>query len=346
VPRVRRQAIRRPWLHRVAVAVAIAGLAGCVERQLRAEFTRADRSLLASSALHVVLCGTGTALADPERLGPSTAIVAAGRVFLVDVGPGAWRGADLAGVPIGDLHGVLLTTFLTDDVADLDEAITRSWIAGRSRPLAVYGPPGTAAIARNVVENADWDVRMRMVRHDPRVLDPAIAGAEAQEFVLGGPDGTATVFDVDGLRITAFTVGAVGGVPSVGYRFDYRGRSVVIAGHEKGHPNVRKYAERADLLLHEAAAPPMIQRGIRAMEAYDRPRLASFSREMLHTHASPAEAAEVARDAGVGQLVFTRLYPPPNGFLLRWAFLRGVRSVFPRVVLGSDGMRFRLDPSS
>ena len=342
---MRRQAIPRAWQHRLAVVVAIAALAaGCVERQLRAEFTRADRSLLASPALNVVLCGTGTALADAQRLGPSTAIVAGGHVFLVDVGPGAWRGADLAGVPIGDLEGVLLTTFLTDDVADLDEAITRSWIAGRSRSLVVYGPPGTATITRNVVENAAYDVRMRMARHDPRVLEPQLAGAVAREFTLDGPDGTATVFDADGLRITAFTVGAVGGVPSVGYRFDYRGRAVVVAGHEKGHPNVRKYAERADALLHEAAAPPMIERGIRTMDAYGRWRLASFSREMLHTHASPVEVAELARDADVGLLVFTRLYPPPNGPILRWAFLRGVRSVFPHVVLGEDGMRFRFDP--
>jgi ribonuclease Z len=342
---VRRQAIPGAWQHRLAVAVAITALAtGCVERQLRAEFTRADRGLLASPALHVVLCGTGTALADPRRLGPGTAIVAAGRFFLVDVGPGAWRGADLAGLPLADLHGVLLTTFLTDDVADLDEAITRSWIAGRDRRLAVYGPPGTATLVRNVVESGEYDVRMRMARHNPRVLEPALAGADAHEFTLGGPDGTATVFDADGLRITAFTVGAVGGVPSVGYRFDYAGRAVVIAGHEKGHPNVRKYAARADALLHEVAAPEMIQRGIRTMEALGRSRVAGFSREMLHTHASPVEAAELARDAGVGLLVFTRLYPPPNSLVERWAFLRGVRAVFPRVVLGEDGMRFRFDP--
>jgi len=54
--------------------------------------------------------------------------------------------------------------------------------------------------------------------------------------------------------------------------------------------------------------------------------------------------AQFARDAGVGRVVFSRIYPPANSMIERWAFLRGVRAVFPNVVLGDDGMRFRLDP--
>jgi ribonuclease BN (tRNA processing enzyme) len=65
---------------------------------------------------------------------------------------------------------------------------------------------------------------------------------------------------------------------------------------------------------------------------------------MLPGHASPTTVATIARDAGVGRLVVTRAYPPPNDLLMRWAFLRGVRSIFPATVLGEDGMRFRLDP--
>jgi ribonuclease Z len=317
--------------------------AGCVERRLRAEFLRPDTSLLASPAMHLVLCGTGTAIADPDRAGPCTAIVAGGRVFIVDLGPGGSKGADLTGVPLSDLHAVLLTTFLDEDIADLGEGMTRSWIAGRAAPLLVYGPTGTADVVRGVVELYRRDVTMRMAHHDAAVLRADVAGAEAREFALG-PDGSAPVLDSDGLRITAFSVGDIGGVPSVGYRFDWRGRSIVIGGHEKRHANLARFAAGADILVHEAAVPAMVERGIETMMQLGRTRIASFSREMLQAHASPIEVAETARAGGVGLVVFSRLYPPPNGIVERWAFLRGVRAIFPNVVLGEDGMRFRLDP--
>jgi ribonuclease Z len=333
-------------VQRPAVSLVIAfamGLAGCIEGRLRAEFLRPDTSLLTSPAMHLILCGTGTALADPRRAGPCTAVVAGGRVFIVDLGPGGSKGADLAGVPLAGLHAVLLTTFLDEDISDLGEGMTRSWIAGRPERLLVYGPPGTRDVVRDVVALYSRDVAMRGARHDPAVLRPEIAGAEARELAIG-PDGAALVLDEDGLRITAFSVGVIGGVATVGYRFDYRGRAIVIGGHEKMLETLARWSAGADILVHEAAVPAMIERGIETMTRLGRTRIAGFSREMLPAYATPMEIAQVARDVGVGRVVLSRLYPPPNGMIERWAFLRGVRAVFPNVVLGEDGMRFRLDP--
>jgi len=335
---------RRLWLG-IAWLAAIACLAvGCVSARLRAEFTRGDYALLTSPAMHVVICGSGGAITDVERAGPCTAVVAGGRIFVVDVGPGAWEGYDLAGLPLDGLSAVLLTTFLADDVDDLDETLMRSWIAGRPRRLDVYGPPGAARLVADVTDALGLDVAMREHRHDPKVLVPELLGADAHEFQLDGPDGSAMVLDQDGVRVTAFSIGAVGGVESVGYRFDYRGRSVVIAGHARHHPNVARFAAGADVLVHEAANPRMIERGIEIMTDVGRRRLASLTHEMLRSHATPVEAAEIARDAGVGELVLSRLYPPPDTIFERVVFMRGVRSVFPNTVLGYDGLRLRLDP--
>ena len=316
---------------------------GCVEGRLRAEFLRPDTSLLASPAMHLVLCGTGTAIADPHRAGPCTAIVAGGRLFLVDVGPGGWKGADLAGLPLAGLHAVMLTAFLGEDLSDLGEAMTRSWIAGRERALLVYGPQGTTEVVQDLVGLYRRDVAMRMAHHDPSVLRADVAGAEAREFAIA-PDGVATVLDEDGLRVTAFSVGVVGGVPSVGYRFDWRGRSIVVGGHGKDVAALARVAAGADIIVHEAAPPPMIERGIATMLELGRTRTASFSHEMLASHMSPVEVATAARDAAAGRVVFSRLYPPPNSVIERFAFMRGVRAIFPNAIIGEDGMRFRLDP--
>src|SRR5262249_59878308 len=96
---------------------------GCVTARLRAEFTRPDHGLLTAPGMTIVLCGSGGALPDPERAGPCTAVIAGGRMFLVDVGPGAWEGADLAGLPLDGLHAVLFTAFLADDIGDFGEAL-------------------------------------------------------------------------------------------------------------------------------------------------------------------------------------------------------------------------------
>ena len=61
----------------------------------------------------------------------------------------------------------------------------------------------------------------------------------------------------------------------------------------------------------------------------------------------PREAAEVARDAGVKQLVLTHLVPGPQNALARRMFLTGSAGVFPgKITLGEDGMRFALAPAA
>jgi ribonuclease Z len=247
-------------------------------------------------------------------------------------------------LPITALDTVLLTKLLADDVADLGEAITRSWLAGREHPLAVYGPPGTVRLVADVVDALRFDVALRLGPHKAAVLRPKLASADAHDLALASDDDVVTVLDEGGLRITAFGVGSVGSLVKVGYRFDYQGRSIVVSGHGRKHPNVARFAAGADVLVHEAASHVMVERGAGVLEALGAARLASFARESLVSHATPIEAAEVARDAGVGLLVLTQLYPSPNTPLTRWKFMLGVRGVFANTRLGEDGFRVHLDP--
>ena len=55
--------------------------------------------------VQVVLLGTGTPLPDPERSGPSTAVVAGGRAYIFDAGTGVVRRAAAArDKGVGDLE--------------------------------------------------------------------------------------------------------------------------------------------------------------------------------------------------------------------------------------------------
>lgn len=323
---------------------AVLPLASCdrlMDSEIERGLTRADRSLLQSPDLHVVLCGTGSPLPDKDRAGACTAVLAGGEFVLVDVGPGAWKSVDLAGLPTADISAVLLTHFHSDHIGDLGEAITQSWIAGRARPLDVYGPEGTTRVVDGFNQAYAADAHYRTVHHGEEYMPAAAARAVGHDIALAD----AVVFDRNGLRVTMFRVHHDPVIPAVGYRFDYRGRSVVVSGDTAKSASVVEHAKGADLLVHEALQPDMMSRVAAVADRIGRRRIAKMARDTLNYHTSPVEAAEVARDAGVKTLVFSHEVPGPRNLILRRMFLAGVGDVFTgEVVLGEDGMRFSLPP--
>jgi ribonuclease Z len=71
------------------------------------EATRND--LLEPDSLRVVLCGTGNPLPDRARAAACTAIFAGGNIYLVDIGPGAWKNLALWRIPGAKLAAIMLT---------------------------------------------------------------------------------------------------------------------------------------------------------------------------------------------------------------------------------------------
>jgi ribonuclease Z len=326
------------------VLLVVAGCDRLTDRQIARSLTRVDRSILTSPDLHVILCGTGSPLADAERAGACTAIVAGGQIYLVDIGPGAWERVDLSDLPTDAVGTLLLTHFHSDHIGDLGEAITQSWIAGRAQPLAVYGPEGTAQVVEGFQRAYAQDVTYRVRHHGADILPPEGGSAVAREIALpDGQDAAATVLERDGLRITMFRVDHDPVHPAVGYRFDYHGRSVVVSGDTRKSANLARHAKGADLLVHEALQPALVLRAAAVAERLDRPRVAKLARDIPGYHTTPGEAVEIARTAGVDHLVLTHLVPGPPNALARRLFLAGIPSDYPgEITLGEDGMQFRL----
>jgi ribonuclease Z len=332
----------------VALLAATGGCQRFVDRQIERALTRTDTAILQSPDLHVVLCGTGSPLPDPDRAGACTAVLAGGEFVLVDVGPGSWETVDLANLPTGQLTAVLLTHFHSDHIGDLGEAMTQSWIAGRARMLDVYGPPGTSQVVNGFTQAYAADAEYRHAHHGDEYLPETAAAAIAHDVPLAdAPDAEALVFDRNGLRVTMFRVQHDPATPAVGYRFDFRGRSVVVSGDTVKSANLLAHARGADLLIHEALQPDIVRRVAEIADRLGKTRIAKLLRDTLKYHTSPVEAAEIARDAGVKTLVFTHEVPPPSNFIARRLFVAGVSDVFAgKVIVGEDGMRFDLAPQS
>ena len=334
-----------------ALLSSLIGTLGCnavVGRIVDASVDRQTNSvrgeLLEDDALRVFLCGTGSPLADADSAAACTVVIAGGKVYVIDVGPGSQEVAQLAGIPTRALGGIFLTHFHSDHIGELGEWATQSWIAGRTGPFHVYGPPGVDRVVAGFKEAYRQDDEYRITHHGlenlPRTATEWVPHTVPYE---SGP-GT-RVLDEGGLVVTAFGVDHKPVEPAVGYRFDYKGRSVVISGDTDKSSNLESVAKGADLLIHEVLIKSLISQVSDATGEAGRPRLQRLSKDILDYHTSPSEAAESANAAGVDTLVFTHLVPPVP-VLREWFFMRDVEAGDVDVMLGEDGMMFRLPPES
>jgi ribonuclease BN (tRNA processing enzyme) len=98
----------------------------------------------------VVMLGTGTPLPDPDRLGPSTAVVVNGTAYIVDVGTGVVRRAAVArdkGVKALEptsLRIAFLTHLHADHTLGLPDLISHSLDRGQKRPAGAVWSSGNA----------------------------------------------------------------------------------------------------------------------------------------------------------------------------------------------------------
>ncbi|MEY4376836.1 MAG: hypothetical protein RJB26_1386 [Pseudomonadota bacterium] len=290
--------------------------------------------LSADRAFRVVFCGTGSPLPDRTAAKSCLAVFAAGKFFVVDTGPEstenllAWR------LPLAKLDGVLLTHFHSDHIGELGELNLQSWLQGRTAPLPVYGPPGVEKVVAgfNLAYAQDEDFRHAHHARDRGLLplSGSTLSAHSLPFLeTGKPESpaSAVVYEQAGLRITAFAVDHGVVRPAYGYRFDYRGRSVVVSGDTRPSAGLAVAAAGADVLVHEAQSKELMSLIAGEAGRAGNPALSTLLADTNEYHTSPVEAAKLANTAVVRELVFTHFTPPISNPLARHAFFRGVKAV-------------------
>jgi ribonuclease Z len=289
--------------------------------------------------LHVVLCGAGSPLPDPRRSGPCVAVIAGQELYIVDAGSGASRSLARMRIPQGRIDAVLLTHFHSDHIDGLGELLLQRWANGASdSPTPVYGPPGVDGVVAGFNRAYAADARYRVAHHGPDTVPPSGAGGRARPFGTPALGEGRVVLESNGLRITAFRVDHTPVDPAVGYRFDYRGRSVVLSGDTRKSANLESFAEGVDLLVHEALSRELVALIERGAAAAGRANIEKIAEDIVDYHTSPVEAAEIARDARVGNLVYYHIVPPLPLAPLEAVFLEGVDDVFDGpVTVGRDG---------
>ena len=280
--------------------------------------------------LKVFLCGTSSPLPDPNRAQACVAVLAGESLYLIDAGAGSARVATLGRLPLERLEAVFLTHYHSDHIAALPEFNLNSWVAGREKPLVVYGPAGVSEVIDGFNDTFRLDHQYRVDHHGEELLPPAIAPMQAR-LMNGGAS-----YDFGELKVTSFTVNHDPVRPAVGYRFDYRGRSVVISGDTIVTPSLVKAATGADLLLQDALSLFIVQTFEKASGGT---RMETIFRDIQDYHASTTTLADLLDQSGVRQLALYHLVPPPQNALFLKVFARDLPE---GTVITSDGMMFEL----
>jgi len=309
----------------ILFAVAVIGwIVTCANWQVE-QVARGVRSFDAKQfeRLTVVAVGTGGPYENQDRLGPAIGVGLGTDLVLVDCGRAIAEALRKAEIPPAQPALVVLSSLAPESTAGLDDLLLAGWINGpRTQPLRLVGPPGTIALARG--------------------LEAAhAAGIAAQASALGlAPDGARfDAAEVSGPYAEQRGALALSAVPlgdgsALAWRFEGKGRSVVVSGTSTDPEAQIAFATGADVWVHEAIHGESVRAGIAAMREGDADAATRLEREAaLHTDLEQIGTA--ATRAGVRSLVLVRLRPPP---VVAWQYERQVGERYRgNVVIPEDG---------
>ncbi|MCP5130859.1 MAG: MBL fold metallo-hydrolase [Pseudomonadales bacterium] len=346
-------------MRKAGIALAVLALIAAVLYMVRAPLSTVlmakalERSMSSSAldtlpqGLNVILCGAGGPLPDRVRSGACVAVVAGSNLVVVDSGTGGARNLNPLGLPAGDVDAVFLTHFHSDHIDGLGEMATLRWVnAAHTEPLPVHGPEGVEEVVAGFNQSYAQDAVYRHEHHGDTVAPMSGHGLLAVTHPQP-PEGEAVVvYENDGLTVQMIKVEHDPVEPAVAYLFTYEGRTALISGDTRKSANLQQFAEGVDLLVHEGLSPRLVQQMNKAAQRAGNEVLAKITVDIPDYHTTPVEAAEIARDANVGHLLFYHVVPPTPVPGLEAAWLTGVDEVFERYTLGRDGTGFSLPANS
>jgi ribonuclease BN (tRNA processing enzyme) len=311
------------------LAVAAVAVAGAAETPAKSPLTR------------LILLGTqGGPRVNPERAEPANLLVVKGKPYLIDAGNGVARQLSLVHFAPADIHEMFITHNHDDHNADWGTLMGLAWTNGNTKPITVYGPPGTQSMLKGYLQYFAPNVASHWMESS-RV--PAENTMRAKDI-----GGSGLVYQDDNIRVTAvenchyhFDKGTPGHgwQKSFAFRFQTPDRVIVFSGDtgQCGHV-MSDFSKGADILVHEVIDLAAIERTLHATSQPD--QLARLMNHMRTEHSTAEQVGQVAHDAGVKLVVLSHLVnggAAPNDA----AYIAGVKTLYSGpVVLGKDLMEF------
>ena len=173
----------------------------------------------------VTLLGTGTPGPRIDRFGPSTLVEAGGLRLLFDCGRGTMQRIYQIDTDTSTFDKLFLTHLHSDHTTGIPDL----WITGHllqryDNPLRIWGTKGTTKMIAHLEKAFEIDIQVRTEAHNISQLGDGIR-MEAHDIDEG------FVYEENGVKVVPFRVNHHDGYsdePSLGYRVEYKDRSVVL----------------------------------------------------------------------------------------------------------------------
>jgi ribonuclease BN (tRNA processing enzyme) len=246
------------------------------------------------------------------RAQSSNLLVVNGAQYVIDAGEGVTRRLTKLGVNFRNIDNIFITHPHSDHTGGLGGLMGVVFDANRTSPVNIYGPPGTVASVRGLIEFLEVNSEIRI--SDGTKVIPA------SKIFSGHDTGAGTIFQDANLKVTAienshfnFQPGSpgYGKYKSYAYRFDTPDRSVVFTGDTGPSDAVVALAKGADLLVSEVTASvddyKAQQIKVGRWQVMTPEQQAGSIRHMTEEHLLTEEVGKMAARAGVKTVVLTHL---------------------------------------
>jgi ribonuclease Z len=236
---------------------------------------------------------------DPERHGPSTAVIVNGTPYIVDFGPGLIRraaalssayGGPLEGFSVASIKRAFLTHLHSDHTTGYPDLIFTPWVMGRDEPLEVYGPEGLEDMTRHILRAYAEDIRLRVYGREP-------ANDEGWRVIAHEID-VGPVYNDGNVSVEAFAVQHGSWPHSYGFKFTTPDRVIAISGDARPSETLVEACRGVDILVHEVYSKTGFDKREKAWQEYH-----------SRFHTSAPELAEIANEVKPGLLIlYHQLY--------------------------------------
>lgn len=218
------------------------------------------------------LLGTGAAVSDPHRTTTMLAFEDQDDTVVVDCGGDVIQRLLESGVDLDSISALIITHEHPDHVSGFPLFMEKIWLAGRRRPIPVYGIAPALDQARRcfaTFNTSSWEgmpeIRWKEVAH----ADDATVFENASWSILASP--------------------GTHGVPVIGIRVTAKSSNSIVAYSCDTEPSesIGRLAVEANVLVHEATGEGK-------------------------GHSSASQAAQIAQTAKVERLLLVHLPPGPK----------------------------------
>lgn len=300
--------------------------------------------------MEVIFLGTTSAIPSKSRNHTAIVLKAFGEVILFDCGEGTQRQMTIAKISPMKIDKIFISHLHGDHILGLAGIIQSMGFRGRDEPLNIYGPVGIKKMVENIfnigyfvinfniyvfeykgdriekiIDNKDYTISCIKTKHAISNLSYSLVEKKKPRFlkdeaiklgVVPGPDfkklHNGLEVEVNGNIIK----------PEQVLGPERTGIKLVYSGDSRPCDEMVELAEDADLLIHEST-----------FDESDRERAIETS------HSTSKEAATIAKNANVKELVLTHISPR---YLNTKNIEESAKKVFKNTKIAYDFMKIEL----